>query len=436
MCTTWGEQIVSATPDGNTIFIYRDMLDDHGDLYWSFKTRDGYSKPKKLKGMVNTYSTEDHCTLSPDGRTLYFTSDRSGGYGDMDIYRASLSEDSMWVNVKNLGDSVNTIYDDDAPFMHPDGVTLYFSSRGRTSMGGYDIFRTTMEPDSTFKQSRNMEMHVNSTSDDHYFVLSANGAHGYLSRGDAKGYGKSDILVADNLGVKPSLAVLRGRTTFYGKPVAADVKVTVTSRGNALFNVYHSNAVTGNYLLALPPGQDYLVSYTYWRMPRHTFKLNGLQAGTYTEKTHDVNFKEDTLPASLPVAARKPVVADHPAVTAAAPVKETFVPYNAMQTKTMRYLGQYGDVSKPGLEFRVQLAAVKSANKYIPLPGKKLGRIEKVTFGDGFTRLTAGGAFTTLRKAFEHNKRVARAGQRDAFVIVIYKGKRVQLEDLEKLTGN
>ena len=112
--------------------------------------------PQKLKGDVNSYSWEGSCSMTADGKQLYFSSERGGGFGGKDIYRATLLPDSTWGNVVNLGDSINTALDDDAPFIHPDGVTLFYSSQGKNSMGGYDIFQSKLNwKDSTYSKPIN-----------------------------------------------------------------------------------------------------------------------------------------------------------------------------------------------------------------------------------------------------------------------------------------
>ena len=137
--------------------MYRDSGDDHGDIYMSNSLNGEWSFPQKLKGEVNSYSWEGSCSLTSNGKQLYFSSERGGGFGGKDIYRATLLPDSTWGNIVNLGDSINTAFDDDAPFIHPDGVTLFYSSKGKNSMGGYDIFQSKLNwKDSTFSKPINL----------------------------------------------------------------------------------------------------------------------------------------------------------------------------------------------------------------------------------------------------------------------------------------
>jgi hypothetical protein len=381
---------------------------------------------------VNSYAWEGHCSLAPDGKTLYFSSERSGGYGGKDIYKATLQPDSSWGNVVNLGDSINTQYDEDAPFIHSDGITLYFSSRGRSSMGGYDIFQSTLSiGDSIFRITENMGYPINSPDDDIYFVLSAYGNNGYYSSGKKGGLGLKDIyLIETNMPSQKMLYLVKGKTTSNKNPV--ETKITVDIANDRNFKTINSNSKTGSYLVTLPVGADYKITYTYKDKPAQTLTLSTKNLTAYTEKIHDVAFDEDTLKTQpTPTVPVTPTVAVNTNTAPAA--TETFVPNTKEQAKTMAFLDKYGDATAPGLEFRVQIAAYKYPKNYSAKHLKGLGKIDNVLLDDGITRITIGGAFNTLRKAFEHNKKVVGAGQRDAFVTAIYNGKRLYLEQLTSM---
>ena len=112
---------------------------------------------------------------------------------------------------------------------------------------------------------------------------------------------------------------------------------------------------------------------------------------------------------------------------------DEFVPVNGPQAKAMKFTEKYGEASASDMEFRIQVAAVKN-DKNVELPNQKLlGKVEKLNLNDGFTRITVGGAFKTLGEALDHNKKVVQAGQKEGFIIALYQGKRVSLDDLEKM---
>ncbi|MGZ3922036.1 MAG: hypothetical protein ACXVC7_17180, partial [Bacteroidia bacterium] len=339
--TVGHDAAVSLSHDGRILFIYRDNGDDHGDLYQSYLIGESFSKPVKLKGLVNSYSWDGHCSLSPDGQTLYFSSERGGGYGGRDIYKATLLPDSTWGNVVNLGDSVNTAYDDDAPFIHPDGITLYFSSKGRTSMGGYDIFQSTMsEIDSTFKKTEHLGYPINSTDDDIYFVLSANGNNGYYSSGKKGGQGLKDIyLIETNFATPRSLMLVKGKTTSDKNPAETKIRVEITSRNNRIFKSFNSNPTTGQYLLSLPAGAQYSITYTYKDRAPKTLTVSTMDMVGYNEKINDVAFDSaDTIKTIVtPTIALTNTVIATSSVSAKPKTPDNFATKNKMQEKVKLY---------------------------------------------------------------------------------------------------
>jgi hypothetical protein len=433
--TVSNDAAISLSHDGQILFIYRDNGDDHGDIYQSFMVGEHFSKPVKLKGQVNSYAWDGHCSLSPDGRTLFFSSERSGGFGGRDIYRATLMPDSTWGNVVNMGDSINTAYDDDAPFIHPDGITLYFSSKGRTSMGGYDIFQCTMSlVDSTWKMTEHLGYPINSTDDDIYFVLSAYGNNGYYSSGKKGGSGLKDIyLIETNFPKQRMLYMVKGKTLSDNNPVETNIKIEVTSQNNRVFKDFTSNSSTGQYLVTLPAEAQYKITYTYKDKAPQVFTLSTMGITGFTQTIHDVAFaNKDTAKVITPTVAVTPTVATVTKTTEVVKADD-FVPRTKMQEKIMKFVEKYGDISAEGLEFRVQIAAYKFPKNYVYKHLKGLGKVENLLLDDGITRITIGGKFATIKRAWEHNKKVVNAGQTDAFVTALYQGKRVYLEDLEKM---
>lgn len=455
---------IGLSPDGNYLFVYRDNGDDHGDIYMSNSINGTWSEPKKLNGEVNSYSWEGSCSMTADGKYLYFSSERGGGYGGKDIYRATLLADSTWGKVVNLGDSINTALDDDAPFIHPDGVTLFYSSQGKNSMGGYDIFQAKLNwMDSTFSKPVNLGYPINTPDDDIYYVLSAKGDVGYYASGKKGGQGLKDIynVSPGYVGKKPSLYLVKGRITLDGSSVEANIDVEIATKNNQILGVYRSNAQTGQYLISLPSGGEFKVIYKYKKFPYKTLDINTTKLEGYEEQVFDVNFltadsvkplavavpaplpagaagKKDSViavavkePAKKPV--KEPTVAKEPVAKAPVVKKDNFKPNNQMQQKIKEYAAKYGDISAEGLIFKVQIAAYKYPKNYVYAHLKGLGKVERLLLDDGITRITIGGEFKTLGTAYEHNKKVVYRGQRDAFVTALYNGKRVYLEDLEQM---
>jgi hypothetical protein len=433
---------IALSADGFYLFVYRDSGDDHGDIYMSNSLSGEWSFPQKLRGEVNSYSWEGSCSMTANGKYLYFSSERGGGFGGKDIYRATLLPDSTWGNVVNLGDSINTALDDDAPFIHPDGVTLFYSSKGKNSMGGYDIFQSRLNwKDSTFSKPINLGYPINTTDDDIYYVLSANGDRGYYASGKSGGEGLKDIYTVypGYVGKKPSIYIVKGKIMAEGMPIAASVLVEIVDQNNKKLGEFGSSSATGNYLVSLPSGGMFKLTYKYKSYPYKTLDINTTSLEGYDEKLFDINFNfADTL---KPVSVAAPIIKDTvvAVVTPVKPVKEPvvkkddFVPNNQLQQKIKDYSEKYGDITAEGLLFKVQIAAYKIPKNYTYAHLKGLGAVENLLLDDGITRITIGGEFKTLKEAYEHNKKVVLKGQKDAFVTVLYNGKRIYLEDLEKM---
>lgn len=185
---------IALSADGTQLFIYKD--DGAGDIYYCKQRSDGtWSKPLPIEGSVNSRASyENAAAVSPDGNTLFFASNREGGYGGLDLYMVKMNDKGFWGKPTNLGAVINTPEDDEGPFMDFDGITLYFSSRAHKGMGGYDIFKTYY--DSTraeWTEPINMGYPINTANDDIYFVLSGDGSHGYYASAKEDGVGEKDI---------------------------------------------------------------------------------------------------------------------------------------------------------------------------------------------------------------------------------------------------
>jgi len=187
---------IALSPDGKTLFIYKTGTGKTkmGDIYYSKKNSDGsWSDPKSMGDKINTKYREPSISITHDGNTIYFSSDRPGGFGGLDIYKSTKNEKGEWSEPINLGATINTPYDEDSPFIHNE-TTLYFSSQGHTSMGGYDIFVSEFDG-KEWSKPQNLGSPINTADDDIYFVVSADNKRGYFSSGRAGGLGDKDLYI-------------------------------------------------------------------------------------------------------------------------------------------------------------------------------------------------------------------------------------------------
>jgi hypothetical protein len=261
--TPTNEATISLSTDGQTLFLYRD--DNGGDIYSSSTMNGEWMAPLPLGSDINTKYWETHACMSADGNTLYFVSDRPGGFGGRDIYRCVKLPNGKWSKALNLGPTINTAQDEDAPFIHPDQHTLFFSSKGHKSMGGFDIFFTSKDDETgAWSQPTNMGYPINTPDDDVFYMTSPDGKRAYFSSVREDGYGEKDIYMAElKQATTQPLTLLRGRIyNADGKPLTQKVEINVyNSLNGELIGVYRPNARTGNFTIILPTGGTYQISY-------------------------------------------------------------------------------------------------------------------------------------------------------------------------------
>ncbi|WKZ66966.1 MAG: OmpA family protein [Flavobacteriales bacterium] len=262
--------------DGRTMLIYRDQ-DGTGDLYECTRRGDAWSAPQPLGDNINTPHHESSAWYSFDRQWLYFVSERpDDNVGGQDIYRSRWDAAAgQWGPAENLGPTVNTIHDEEGVFVHPDGRTLYFSSKGHSTMGGYDVFRTRLE-NGRWTKPENMGWPVNSPDDDLFFVLTADNRHGYLSSFRSSGHGEDDLYQVEFL---PDAPMGEPVASAGGAPVMTAAPTTVLVKGRirslqfingmeadvelmdltdaSLVARFRSDAATGEYMAAVPGGRDY-----------------------------------------------------------------------------------------------------------------------------------------------------------------------------------
>jgi outer membrane protein OmpA-like peptidoglycan-associated protein len=189
--STKHEAILAVTADGNKMYLYNNK-EANGDIYESEKVNGAWKAPVKLGKTINTRHHELSFTLSADGNFAFFSSDRPGGFGGMDLYMSINEGNGKWSEAINLGSNINTAYDEDAPFLNNDNSVMYFSSKGHNSMGGYDIFKSTIKG-TAWSVAQNMGVPVNSSYDDAFYVQTQDSKIAYFSSDRPGGFGESDI---------------------------------------------------------------------------------------------------------------------------------------------------------------------------------------------------------------------------------------------------
>jgi tetratricopeptide (TPR) repeat protein len=224
------EATVAVSSDEKRIYVYQDNS-GAGDLFFSDFKSNAFTEIKKIEyNGVNTENWETHCTMTTDGLNMYFVSDRPGGLGGRDIYRVVKMPDGTWSLPQNLGSNINTSSDEDSPFIASDNKTLYYSSNGPKSMGGFDIFVTIRDEDNVWANPMNMGYPINSPGDDLFYTTTIDGLKGYMTSFRKNGLGEKDIYEIQNdyVGLN-NIASLKGHIkTVNGEPIPSDLKITVS----------------------------------------------------------------------------------------------------------------------------------------------------------------------------------------------------------------
>lgn len=187
------EASIGISVDERRIYIYKDNT-GHGDIYYSDFSSNHFSmiKPDD-RGLLNTENWETHCSVSVDGKHLFFVSDREDGYGGRDIYSISRNADGTWTEPKNLGPKVNTKYNEEGVFIAIDNKTLYFSSNGETSMGGYDVYSTTLDEKGNWSTPIHLDYPLNTCGDELFYTTTIDGRRGYFTSFREDGFGEKDL---------------------------------------------------------------------------------------------------------------------------------------------------------------------------------------------------------------------------------------------------
>jgi hypothetical protein len=311
------EESVGMSPDGSHLFIYMENFTASGDVYLSLKTGRSFNRVEPLGRNINTKDLETSACIAPNKKILFFTAALPGSFGGTDIYYSLKLPNGEWGVPVNAGNVINTKYDEEFPYLAPDGKTFYFSSNGHNSMGGFDVFKTSWNRENmSFSQPVNLGYPLNTPENNFSYSVSKSGRYAYLSAYRPDSYGDLDIYRVTLNDVPPPLHFISGLIMnpdsshiFYDYNKFLDEKTKLrysldtvkmqptvqdSARVDSLFpgifeqlslldsltmikpmvtlyvrdfntnesiGVYRPNVFTGRYVMILPPGK-YKVSFT------------------------------------------------------------------------------------------------------------------------------------------------------------------------------
>lgn len=288
------EASVNLTPDGQTLIVYKDGGEGgNGNIYYSNWDGKDWSPLQSFGSDINSKYWESHACLNADQSVLYFVSNRPGGLGGRDIYRCVKLPNGKWSLAQNVGPTINTPYDEDGVFIHPDGTTMIFASNGHKSMGGFDIFFSTIDEDKKFSEPVNMGYPINTPDDDVFFVTSPDGKRGYFSSAKDGGYGEKDIytMYIPDAKEKP-LALFKGHIIpADGEKLPDDLMIIVTDKETGEIVGTYKPKQNGTYSTILPPNKNYNFSYQSSGQEFYNEDLYVSNDVTYQEIKKEINLE-------------------------------------------------------------------------------------------------------------------------------------------------
>lgn len=303
--------------DGSILYIYKSS--GGNKLYESYLQKGTYSYPERMDNNINEGTKQSSASLSFDKTTLYFTSKRDEGYGGQDIYMVKKDAKNRWMEPVNLGAAINTPYDEEGVFIASDEKSIFFSSKGHNSMGGFDIFRSDFK-DGRWSNPVNLGHPINTPEDDVFFTLAANGQRGYYSSKKKDGYGNHDIYMITFLeaskplklheedmlfaynskSIGPVLAPkIEQNTVLEGiildennlMPVQATIEITDNNNGEIMAS-FESNSTSGSYLITLKPGKNYGITVSCPEYMFHSENFNIDEDAEARRITKDILMKK------------------------------------------------------------------------------------------------------------------------------------------------
>ena len=232
-------------------------------IFESYKNGNVWTDPQIFQNKVNTSYLETSANMDLNKNMVFFVSDRDGGLGGKDLWMIKKLDNGSWSSPQNLGEPINTEYDEESPYFHSDGKTLYFSSKGHSSIGGLDIFKSELDKELNWSSPKNMGYPINTVNDDLSFVPTVTGNKAYFSSVRNGGKGKSDIyeMILPNQ-EESSLAVYKGKVTNQnGKPIK-NIEVSVQNdKYYPVYKEFQINKSSGKFVFVFESGNFYNIKF-------------------------------------------------------------------------------------------------------------------------------------------------------------------------------
>ncbi len=431
----------SLSYDGKELYL-TSVDPENADIYVSSLSGKRWTTADKLPKPINSKWNETHATISKDGRTLYFTSDRKGGVGGLDIYKSTLGEKGKWMEPENLGPTINTPFNEDTPFLSPDEKYLFFSSEGHDGMGGYDIFFVNLEGTPSVV---NLGYPANTPGDDRFFFPLSDGRSGYVALAKAGGFGRRDIyqvsisrmFTLNGKVLTASSQPLEGATAVFiidaathdtiARPAVDNATGNFTNSlgaGSYVVSVANSNFEPSTQKLSIPENfgkRSVDLEATLIPLPQ---QMATTSAPDTTSVTEAVSPKEDAAVAVADIPKptvtekeEKPEVPTPTVEKSVEPLKTSSKMAEATSNSSSEPLPVTTAAKSAGMQttYSVQLMALKRLIGVEFFKG--VDGVEITTSPDGFYRYSVG-TTTSLAQASERLKQIQQLGYSQAFIRV------------------
>lgn len=409
----------SLSYDGTQLYLVTDDPEEN-DIFVCIREGNSWTEADKLDKTINgRKSNETHACISKDGNTLYFTSDREGGFGGMDIYKSTLDEKGRWNDPENLGPSVNTPFDEATPFLTLDDKYLFFSSKGHSSIGGFDVFYIDLDTKST---AINLGYPANTTGDDLFFVPDNSLTSGYISMYDSTSIGKRDIYYVSIL---PKIYLAGNIADPEGNQITnSELQISLIET-NSETNIKDLNTSNGKFETAINPG-------------KYTVSISGENFESFTDQ---IEIPEDYSQSSFVYnATLNPIEIEQEELVADV-VEETVSEPENEETEAVEEIKEEEviDEEKPEPEkeevvkyvpkttitsgkktYSVQLMALKNPVKVDYF--KDVDHVVLTQYPDGFYRYTVGNT-ESYSEAQKLKEEIHQKGYTDAFIRINDEGK-------------